>query len=283
MLLVPTITNELDTAPKTFHPWQYLPIELKIMILDVPLRLTRAVRFLTHPSHVNRAFQSLTLTSKEMRSLALQVYYGNAVMLEPVFRSRKLDPRYELRFVLAYTKPVIGALVRRLQLQLQVDDGFNFLPGCDALRPKTNQWWLLLRLNAGPPGGSFRTDWQLSFPNLNSFNLKFDIRRGHWDGDREPEDSAQCLGVHKTNSITVPGRRGEDKNVLFSLLRLEDMLKGTVVMLNTRHFSVEVSGFACAGFARTQKAVGVQCPNECSEKVAATIKDVFTVRRAIEK
>ncbi|KAH5174645.1 hypothetical protein HBH76_229620 [Parastagonospora nodorum] len=233
MLLVPTITNELDTAPKIFHPWQYLPIELKIMILDVPLRLTRAVRFLTHPSHVNRALQSLTLTSKEMRSLALQVYYGNAVMLEPVFRSRKLDPQYELRFVLAYPKPVIGALVRRLQLQLQVDDGFNFLAGCDALRPKTNQWWLLLRLNAGPPGGSFRTDWQLSFPNLNSFNLKFDIRR--------------------------------------------------VFMLNTRHFSVKVSGFACAGFVRTQKAVGVQCPNECSEKVAATIKDVFRVRRAIEK
>ncbi|KAH5049082.1 hypothetical protein HBH96_203790 [Parastagonospora nodorum] len=204
MLLVPTITNELDTAPKIFHPWQYLPIELKIMILDVPLRLTRAVRFLTHPSHVNRALQSLTLTSKEMRSLALQVYYGNAVMLEPVFRSRKLDPQYELRFVLAYPKPVIGALVRRLQLQLQVDDGFNFLAGCDALRPKTNQWWLLLRLNA-------------------------------------------------------------------------------VVMLNTRHFSVKVSGFACAGFVRTQKAVGVQCPNECSEKVAATIKDVFRVRRAIEK
>jgi hypothetical protein len=72
------------------------------MILDAPLRLTRVVRFLTHPSHVNRALQSLTLTSKEMRSIALQVYYGNAVMLEPVFRSRKLDPRYELSSCLLY-------------------------------------------------------------------------------------------------------------------------------------------------------------------------------------
>lgn len=178
------------------------------MILDVPLRLTRAVRLLTHPFHVNRALQSLTITSKEMHSLALQAYYGNAVMLESLIKARKLELEHYLRCVLACPKPAIDDLVRRLELQLRFDDRFEFVPGLEIMKSRTNQWWLLLRPNTGPPGEKFGTERQLRFPNLNTFTLTIDIHRDHWDGDREPGKPTRCLEVHKINSTTVTEKQG---------------------------------------------------------------------------
>jgi len=251
------------------------------MILNVSLRLTRAVRLLTHPFHVHRALQRLSLTSKEMRSLALQVYYGNAVMLKPLVKARKVEPEDYYRCVLACPNPTIGALVRRLELQLRVDDQFEFVPGLEIMNSRTNQWYILLRPNTGPPEKKLGTEWQLRFPNLNTFDLTVDIRQEHWDGNRGPEAPARCIEMHKTNSVMVSARGGQlgRETVISPRLKLEDVLKGAVVVLNPRYVSVKVDGFACDGFTWNERAVGVQCPHGCSEKVAAVIKDIFDMRK----
>jgi hypothetical protein len=78
--------------------------------------------------------------------------------------------------------------------------------------------------------------------------------------------------------VSARGGLGRE-TVVSPRLKLEDVLKGAVVVLNPRYVSVKVDGFACDGFTWNGRAVGVQCPHECSKKVAAVIKHIFDMRK----
>jgi hypothetical protein len=64
-------------AGPSFHGWSRLPIELKLLILSHRLTLKRPLNAQTHASHSLRALLPLTLASKTMHDMALEVYYGS--------------------------------------------------------------------------------------------------------------------------------------------------------------------------------------------------------------
>ena len=164
------------TTRSSFHAWNRLPLELKLLVLENFVRRTRPI---THRSTIVSAYSLEFLTllhvNKSLQSLTYRLHYSRGVVLERApdyYRSKLNSKKYltdavdgfsdlediqrgpEAFSLNAYTflhpKAGVAVFVRRVELRLTIDDKFELWTAnpnqiCFLRLPVGfNEWFLLL-------------------------------------------------------------------------------------------------------------------------------------------
>jgi hypothetical protein len=287
------VASTASATNSTFHLWNLLPIDMKLRVLDYPLRLTRAIQYQTHSHHVYRALLPFSLVSKNMRAAALRVYYGNGVLLErnnkeTVIRS-KMDSKFDRLAhyrLFKHPKPAVGAFVSKVELRINVNDRFDLEPMVEEKRNRediVNEWFILLRPKSGRASNKRRSEWQHALPNIASVHVILNFHHGTFvKGDNYVVEPARCLELCKTNMAIgyhEVNEQVEEVEVREPRKVIQEMLAGVEVLFNPYFIQTTVSGFACQGHGRDKV---VECPHGCPGNIVKAMKEFFQARHGRE-
>jgi hypothetical protein len=231
------LTSETH-ATKTFHPWPHLPRDIKLIILDFWMHMSKPITHRTHPIYTNRLLLSL-LTSHEWKDRATKEYYSNGIILERgpgsyTQESRRRDLSSN-SYTLRYPKAVVANHVRKLELRLTIPDHLR-LPVQDPVfstleyrkecnRPPfdLNELSLLVRYSLG----SFYdhlSEWQTEFSNIETVTVVVTVKEVY--GENRKTRSGRCL-----------------KTLIH--VRIKHLAESRKIPLRPKTVSVIVKGFAC--------------------------------------
>jgi hypothetical protein len=235
--------NFLQSAPvyDTFHQFSELPTELKVAILRYRLLLCLPITTMSHPSHSAPVLLALVLTNKEIKSMALEIYYGeNRVQIER--RQNYSNPSAGLTW--AYTHPAVSMWVRKLEVRLTIYKDVGAIRGSVGNygrhwdRAKRNDWPFLV-IEPDFHGIPTCAAWQQYFPNLTHMKISVKFHTGF--------GPSTCLG-----SELAPIVRD---------------LNGSRVEVKTRELMVEVYGLYC----HMRKGCGGLCANIVTQGIRSLV------------
>jgi hypothetical protein len=150
----------LKTGDPDMFDFTLLPTELKLNVLRRRLILPIGFTARKHASHSRRALIPLVLTSKAMRQLALEVYYGENTFIVTHNQSW-----------FGYPKPAIGTWLRTLTVAIHAVQVKGLVPTRHFSRHVRIVPWCRLLIDDCDQKSRSSTSWQTNLPNLTNLEI----------------------------------------------------------------------------------------------------------------
>jgi hypothetical protein len=184
---------EPTRGPDLVGGWHKLPEELKVQVLRERLLMANSMSPLSHRSHTTRALLPLSLTSKAMRALALEVYYS-----ENRFKLTSSGQK-------SWAEP--GVLIRKYLRDVEVHIRTDITKGIFRIEDSRNYYkeWCYLLIDDTKNKLAACAGWQKKVPSLKHLKVVIEIqkirhqeRAFEWHTCYESHIDETIRGIEKT-------------------------------------------------------------------------------------